>query len=75
MNVKPKVRGRTVAREVFTGNEKITRMSFFIERTLDMKITVLARKKRILKSELFNQLLKLGLEKDKQKGEENAVNE
>jgi len=57
-----KVRGKTISRQVFTRNDKVVRLSFYIERDLDLKLTTLAKKKRILKSDLFNQLLKLSLE-------------
>jgi hypothetical protein len=64
--MKPRTRGKALGRASYKDNDKVARMSIFVERNLDLKITLMASKKRIHKSELFNQLLKLGLQKQKE---------
>ena len=65
-------RGDTLGRESYQNNSNVRRLSIYIDNEIDLKITTIANKKRVHKSELFNQILRLGLEKNDKKEIENA---
>lgn len=73
--VLPRRKGAVLGTESYQDNKKLTRIALFVERALDLKITTMASRKRITKSELVNQLLKSGLEKNKEEFLDAAVNE
>ena len=63
--VKPRSRDESLGRDSYKDNNKLVRVNMFIERDVDLKVTIMAAKKRIHKSELLNQLLRTALERNK----------